>query len=106
MVGNAGVNAPDEHQEVGELRGDRKCAHTNVNDQNRINDEEWARPENWNALGIYRSALDTRTIVPKRNPRFGVTVNLGHRNGRWTLLGLSIVPLGFLLLFILYTISK
>jgi hypothetical protein len=54
-----------------------------VNDQNRINDEEWARPENWNALGIYRSALDTRAIVPKRHPRFGVTVNLGHRNGRW-----------------------
>jgi len=81
-------------------------APTNVSDQNRINDEEWARPENWNALGIYRSALDTRSMVPKRNPRLGVTVNLGHRNGRWALLGLSIVPLGFLLLFILHSVSK
>lgn len=52
-------------------------------DADEVNASEWARPENWHGalLGVYRSRLDTRVIVPKRNPAFGWTINLGHPVG-------------------------
>lgn len=72
-----------------------------MDDQDAINQQEWERDENWSALGIYRSARDSRVWVPKRNPAFGVTVNLAHRAGWFPLLGLSIVPVALILFVVL-----
>ena len=83
-----------------------------MNDQNVINQREWENPANWRAGLVYRSRNDSRLLVPKRpNPRWpllqiGETVNFGHRRAGWLMLGLSSVPLGFLLLFVLYQLAK
>lgn len=74
--------------------------------QEQLNDREWSRAENWHRCGIYRSALDTRPLVPKRNPSMGVTINFAHPQARLYLLGVSIVPLGFVLLFVLLQIAR
>jgi uncharacterized membrane protein len=71
-----------------------------------INEREWRQPDNWHWLGIYRSASDTRALVPKRNPRLGYTLNFAHRRSWAYLLGFSIVPLGFVLLFILLHVAR
>ena len=70
-------------------------------DQDAINEQEWTRPENWGRFGTYRSARDTRFLVPKRNPRMGWTFNLARRGAVWAMWGPALVPLGFLLLFVL-----
>jgi hypothetical protein len=36
----------------------------------------------------------------------GLTLNFAHRGAYWSLLGLSIVPLGFVLLFLLIKIAR
>ena len=75
--------------------------------QQTINDQEWADPNNWRAwLGTYSSKADDRIWVPKRNPNMGVTLNFAHRGAWWSLLGLSIVPLAFILLAVLRWIDK
>jgi uncharacterized membrane protein len=71
-------------------------------DQEVVNEREWARPENWSGLGLYRSALDTRRWVPKRNPALGWTVNMAHRSGRLSLLALLLVPVVLLLAALLF----
>jgi uncharacterized membrane protein len=76
-----------------------------MDDQAAVDDAEWRRPENWTA-GIYRSKRDSRLLVPKRNPRYGQTINFAHPRSGLLLLGLSSVPLGFLLLWILHAIDK
>ena len=61
-------------------------------DQDAVNEREWARPENWTGwLGTYRSELDDRIWVPKR---WGVgwTPNVAHRQGRLFLASLFILP--------------
>lgn len=52
--------------------------------QPEINEREWRDPKNWRGglLGIYHSECDDRAVVPKRNPWFGVTFNVGHPVGR------------------------
>ena len=74
-------------------------------DQERVDQAEWERWENWR-YGVYRSKLDTRTWVPRRHPRSGLTPNLAHRAGKWSFAGLFIVPFGLLLLFVIYTLAK
>ena len=70
--------------------------------QDATNDQEWSRPENWTGwLGSYRSERDTRLWVPKRNPAMGWTLNFARRGSYWTMVGLSAVPLGMVLLFVL-----
>ena len=70
--------------------------------QEAISDREWADPRNWEGwLGSYRSEADSRTWVPKRNPRLGWTLNFAHATAWWSLAGLLIVPLGLLLLVFL-----
>ena len=70
--------------------------------QDEQNDQEWANPTNWRGpLSIYSSKADDRIWVPKRDPRTGMTLNFAHRGARWSLLGLFIVPLAFVLLAIL-----
>ena len=64
--------------------------------QNEINHQEWSDPRNWKGglLGIYHSRRDTRSIVPKRNPAFGWTLNTARPGGMAImvlLLGLVIV---------------
>jgi len=49
---------------------------------------------------FYSSPRDTRTLVPKRNPAMGMTLNFAHRRAYWWLAGILIVPLGLLLLFL------
>lgn len=75
--------------------------------QERLNQQEWAKPENWTGwFGSYRSPRDTRVWVPKRNPAFGWTLNVAHRAAWWSLLGLLAVPLGVLLLLLLVSLSR
>ncbi len=50
--------------------------------QDEINQAEWENNHNWSS--IYFSKRDSRTYVPKRNPRHGWTINFGSPNGaRW-----------------------
>ena len=78
-----------------------------MEEQDRINQQEWQRPENWcGPLRTYCSPRDTRIWVPKRNPALGWTVNCAHRAGRWWLVGLFTVPIAFLLLLVLYQILR
>ena len=77
---------------------------TRMNDQDVINQQEWSRDENW-TWWRYRSERDTRLWVPKRN-RMGWTLNFARRGSYWTMLGLCIVPLGFLLLLALLQIAR
>ena len=50
--------------------------------QNEINQAEWENPDNWSS--IYFSKKDSRTLVPKRNPKLGWTINFGSSSGaRW-----------------------
>ena len=75
--------------------------------QDQINEQEWADPKNWRArFCIYSSKADTRIWVPKRNPRMGLTLNFAHRGAWWSLLGLSIVPLGLVLFFALLRLAR
>ena len=39
-------------------------------------DELWASPNNWSL--VYRCVKDPRTIVPRRRPWMGWTINFGH----------------------------
>lgn len=84
-------------------------------DQNAINQQEWENPGNWKSVGFliyYRSRRDSRLLVPRPpNPRWPVlarseTVNVGHRRAWWMMLGLSSVPIGLLLLFVLVQLFK
>jgi uncharacterized membrane protein len=77
-----------------------------MDDQNEINEEEWRRLSNWSSIGTYSSARDTRIWVPKRAGGEGWTPNFGQPAGRWSMLGLFSVPIGLLLLFVLYQIFK
>jgi uncharacterized membrane protein len=75
--------------------------------QDEINEREWANPANWHGrLCIYSSKADDRVWVPKRNPAMGLTLNFAHRAAWWSLLGLSIIPLAFVLLGILRWVDR
>lgn len=75
--------------------------------QDDINEEEWANPANWRGpFCIYSSKSDNRIWVPKRNPSMGWTLNFAHGAAWWSLLGLSIIPLAFVLLAILRWVDK
>ena len=78
-----------------------------MDNQELINQQEWERRENWSGwLGTYRSARDTRVWVPKRNPALGSTLNFAHRGAWWSLVGLLTVPLGFVVLFLLWRLFR
>jgi uncharacterized membrane protein len=78
-----------------------------MDSQDEVNTREWADPRNWRGwFCIYSSKADDRIWVPKRNPRMGLTLNFAHRGAWWSLLGLSIVPLGFVLLFVLLWLDR
>ena len=50
--------------------------------QDEINKTEWENPANWTT--IYFSKKDSRTWVPKKNPKYGWTINFGSLAGaRW-----------------------
>jgi uncharacterized membrane protein len=78
-----------------------------MDDQETINQREWENPANWKAGLFYNSARDSRIWVPKRGVRWsGWTPNFAQPQSGWLLIGLSSVPLGFVLLWILHTIDK
>lgn len=53
----------------------------------------WADPNNWSGW-LYFCKQDPRLFVPKRSRWMGWTVNWGHDNGGWVLLGLLVgIPL-------------
>jgi uncharacterized membrane protein len=66
-------------------------------DADARNESEWNSPDNWSSHGFfYFSKLDSRWIVPKRNPWFGWTFNLGSDLGEAALIGtLVVVPMIF-----------
>ena len=54
--------------------------------QNEINQAEWENQENWSEsgstlLGVYFGQKDLRTLVPKKNPSMGWTLNMARRKG-------------------------
>ena len=50
--------------------------------QEDVNNTEWGKSENWSSL--YFSKKDSRTFVPKKNPKHGWTINFGSESGsRW-----------------------
>ena len=57
--------------------------------QDEVNQGEWANPANWHGgiLGIYSSPLDSRTVVPKRIPVMGWTLNMARPASRLLLGG-------------------
>lgn len=65
--------------------------------QDHENNKEWANPDNWSGprwMGVYFSKRDTRLWVPKKIPTLGWTINLGHEQGAYWLLGFLVgVPL-------------
>lgn len=70
------------------------------------NRDEWSRSENWTGLGTYRSRLDTRLWVPKREPGLGSTLNFAHSGAWWSLVGLLSVPIGLVVLFALWSLFR
>jgi uncharacterized membrane protein len=52
------------------------------NTQDEINKDEWENSDNWSS--IYFSKKDSRTCVPKKNPKYGWTINFGSTSGaKW-----------------------
>ena len=47
--------------------------------QDEINQTEWENSNNWST--IYFSKKDSRTSVPKKNPKHGWTINFGSSSG-------------------------
>ena len=70
--------------------------------QDQINEMEWNKPENRTSgskrLCVYFSHADSRTVVPKRIPSHGWTLNLAKPRG---VAGLIACILGPLILTIL-----
>jgi hypothetical protein len=61
--------------------------------QDQINQAEWENPDNWGGpdlIAVYFSKKDTRTWVPKKNPRAGWVQNLATRSGVYWFWGLFI----------------
>jgi len=55
---------------------------TDPKTQSEINQSEWENSDNWSS--IYFSKKDSRTWVPKRNPKHGWTINFGSSSGsKW-----------------------
>ena len=83
-----------------------------MDQQNVTNQREWESPGNWIGGVIYRSSRDSRLLVPKRTEKWGPfsqtgwTLNFGNRRSYLVLLGLSSVPIGFVLLFVLHRLSQ
>lgn len=64
-----------------------------MNEQTRVNEQSWANDEHWSghsAIAIYFSKVDSRIWVPKRIPKYGWTLNFGHPNSAYWLLGIMI----------------
>ena len=75
--------------------------------QDEINDREWADPYNWDGwFGAYSSKADDRIWVPRRTAQMGQTLNFARAPAWWSLLGLSIIPLAFVLLSFLLWLDR
>jgi uncharacterized membrane protein len=72
--------------------------------QDSVNDREWNNPSNWRQ-GRYSSASDTRLWVPKR-AGIGQALNIAHPGAKVFLAGMSIIPLGLLLVVIVYALTQ
>ena len=73
-------------------------------DQQQVNNAEWEDERNWSGpvwLGVYFSKRDARTLVPKRIPSLGWTINVGRPGGVYLLVGTIV---GIPLLVILATV--
>ena len=73
--------------------------------QEVINRQEWANPDNWSGLrwlSVYFSKKDSRTWVPKQIPSLGWTVNLGQPTGVYTFVGVLVgIPVLIIVMSIL-----
>lgn len=72
-------------------------------DQNSIDEQEWANPENWSdsSVGLYFSKRDSRVLVPKRTRALGWTFNLAHPKGAVGFVAVMAVPTVLLLIVVL-----
>jgi uncharacterized membrane protein len=64
--------------------------------QDEVNQAEWKNPENWST--IYFSKKDSRSCVPKRNPKHGWTINFANPSGSlwiYYLMGIFLLLGGF-----------
>ena len=70
--------------------------------QEEINDQEWHKAENWTSgskfLCVYFSHADSRSVVSKRNPAHGWTLNLAKKKGVAGLLACILGPLTLVIL--------
>lgn len=64
--------------------------------QLEIDDQEWAKPDNWRGGLFHYSRRDSRSFVPKRNSAMGITINFARPTGVLFLVG----ALGFAALLI------
>ncbi len=62
-----------------------------IKSEDEMNIAEWNDSENWSSL--YFSKKDSRTFVPKRNPKQGWTINFGSTSGSENLLKICRVRL-------------
>ena len=70
-----------------------------MNDRNEVNAEEYANPKNWHYV-LYASKRDSRIVVPKKNGRFGYTVNFSKPLG--ILIHVVNILLGTAIVFFIY----
>lgn len=62
----------------------------------------WATPEHWRWNLIYSCARDPRVLVPRRRRRTGWTLNFGHRWAWAALLLVFAIPIGPVLLLMVF----
>lgn len=62
--------------------------------QNDVNHAEWSDPKNWGdgVMRFYFSKSDSRSWVPKQQPRLGWTLNMAHRHAGLWLTALASIP--------------
>ena len=70
--------------------------------QEEINGQEWHKEENWTSdskiFCVYFSHADSRSVVPKRNPAHGWTLNLATKKGVAVLLACILGPVTLVIL--------
>jgi uncharacterized membrane protein len=79
-----------------------------MDNQDSINEQEWAKTENWSdsTICLYFSKRDTRVRVPKRERELGWTFNLAHTAGAAWFVCLLLAPSAILLLVLVVVAAR
>lgn len=75
--------------------------------QDEINEREWRNENNWKTfLGIYYSKSDSRNVVPKKNPKYGTTINFGHKDSKiYIFLLLLLMSIPIIILVVIFLLA-